>query len=70
MFPCAQNESLLQQLHNLERRLGHKTEELELLQEGQSMMQQQLRVRRPKPRVAVAHGSKAGGCPPRVSPLA
>ena len=42
---ASQNAALLAQLHGLEQRYQHKTEELELLAEGQSMLQQQLRVR-------------------------
>ncbi len=41
----AQNAALLAQMHDLQRRYEHKNEELTLLQEGQSMLQQQLRVR-------------------------
>jgi hypothetical protein len=55
VFP-AQNAKLLHALAEAERHSALKTEELQMLQDGQSMLQQQLRVRLPTPcRVSWAH---------------
>ena len=60
----AQNAKLLHSLAEAERHSALKSDELQLLQDGQSMLQQQLRVRAMTPRAAsrTAWRPRAGAC--------